>query len=411
MPRPLPESAAVDRSSHRPLLIAALALSGTLGATHLVGFSAFIPFIADDLGSSVPVVGQITTAVFLIGALSGIAIGPLADRYGHGRFQMLGTLIVIAGSLGTAIAPNLPALFAVRTVSAFSNGMLAAVTLAATATLFSGNERHRAMSWVVTGIAGGPVIGVPFLTTIASVAGWRGAFVALALAAAPVLILQYRIFPRPRPVAGADPFRLTSLIQPYQPLVRHRATMVLYTSHFLRAVAWIGILTYFSAFLDAQYGLDEREIGWATMVAGAGYFAGSMLARGRLAGYPLRPLYSLTTALMGCCLVATLVLPVHPAASTAFVAAAAVFGSLSFICQTTLLANTTPAGQGTTMSLNAAFFGIGSAAGGAVGGGLIALGGYDALAMGLAGFALLSSGLMAGSLRVAAPDPSIEPSR
>lgn len=411
MPRPLPESAAADRTSHRSLLIAALALSGTLGTTYHMGFSAFIPFIADDLGSSVPVVGQITTMVFLIGALSGIAIGPLADRYGHGRFQMLGTLLVIAGSLGTAIAPDLPVLFAVRTVSAFSTGMLAAVTTAATATLYTGSERHRAMSWVVTGIAGGPIVGIPFLALVASVAGWRAGFVSLALVAIPILILQYTLFPHPRRVAGAAPFRPVSLTLSYQPLVRHRPTMVLYGSHILRAVAWIGILTYFSAFLDASYGLDEREIGWATMVAGAGYFAGSMLARGRLAGYPLRPLYSLTTALMGCCLVASLMLPVHPAVSTAFVAAAAVFGSLSFICQTTLLANTTPAGQATTMSLNAAFFGVGSAAGGAVGGGLIALGGYNALALGLAGFALLSAGLMAGSLRVAVPDPSIEPSR
>lgn len=408
MSRPLPESAAEARTPHRNLLIAALALSGTLGTTYQIGFSAFIPFIADDLSSTVPVVGQITTAVFLVGALGGIAIGPLADRYGHGRFQMLGTLLVIVGSLGTAIAPNLPTLFAVRIVSAFSTGMLAAVTMAATATLFTGSERHRAMSWVVSGVAGGAVVGVPFLTTVASVAGWRGAFLALALAAVPVLILQHRMFPPPRAVASATPFRLSSLILSYQPLARHRPTMILYVSHLLRAVAWIGILTYFSAFLDAAYGLDESTVGWAMMIGGAGYFVGSMVARGRLAGYPLRPLYSLTTMLMGCGLVALLVLPIHPAISTAFLAAAAVFASLSFICQTTLLANTTPAGQATTMSLNAAFFGLGSAAGGAAGGGLIALGGYDALALGLAGFALLSAGLMAGSLRVAAPDPAIE---
>ena len=64
------------------IVVAALASTAFLGPLNSMALNAFLPFIADDLDTSVPVLGQITTMVFLLGALNGLLIGPLADRYG-----------------------------------------------------------------------------------------------------------------------------------------------------------------------------------------------------------------------------------------------------------------------------------------------------------------------------------------
>jgi predicted MFS family arabinose efflux permease len=56
-----------------------------------------------------------------------------------------------------------------------------------------------------------------------------------------------------------------------------------------------------------------------------------------------------------------------------------------------LLAVESPAQAGTTMALNASLLNAGAAAGAALGGALIALGGYGAMALGLPVFALAAA--------------------
>jgi DHA1 family inner membrane transport protein len=392
-------------------VIATLALSAMLSTTYVVGLSAFLPFIADEFDTSVPVLGQITTIVFLIGAAGGILIGPLADRHGQRRFQMCGAILVIVGALGTAAATGFGTLLIVRLATALSAGMLNAVTLAAAANLFGGDERRKALSWVISGVAGGPIVGVPFLTLVASVSNWRVAHVALALLAAVVLALQWSFLPAGQRGGDSAPFRISSLLAAYRPLVRSRPMLAIFTAHCARVIAWVGIMTYMAAFLSGKHGLSEGEIGWAVMITGLGYFTGSRLAGGRLGFLPLRPLYALTTALMGAAMLAALTLPIGPIGVIGIVTVAALFASASFVCQTTLLANETPAGRSTTMSLNSTFFNIGSAGGGAVGGGLIALSGYTALAVGLAGFSVVSALLVWRPRRQEETEPAIEPVR
>jgi predicted MFS family arabinose efflux permease len=55
---------------------------------------------------------------------------------------------------------------------------------------------------------------------------------------------------------------------------------------------------------------------------------------------------------------------------------------------TILLTTNTPTGAGTTMALSGSFFNPGAACGSAIGGALLALSGYEAVAMGLPVFAL-----------------------
>ena len=58
------------------------------------------------------------------------------------------------------------------------------------------------------------------------------------------------------------------------------------------------------------------------------------------------------------------------------------------VAMTTLLTTETPSGAGTTMTLSGSLFNLGAAGGSAIGGALLALSGYEALALGFPVFAL-----------------------
>ena len=68
----------------------ALCLGTFAGLLTFVAPAPFLPAMARDLRTSVPLLGQIVAAMLLLSALCGLVVGPLADRYGHRRVILLG---------------------------------------------------------------------------------------------------------------------------------------------------------------------------------------------------------------------------------------------------------------------------------------------------------------------------------
>jgi predicted MFS family arabinose efflux permease len=86
----------------------------------------------------------------------------------------------------------------------------------------------------------------------------------------------------------------------------------------------------------------------------------------------------------------TYVAPVGAIAAVLLLATGGFFGAIGWVVLNTMLANESNAGSGTTMSLNTAIFNLGSAAGGAVGGGLLLVGDYTSLGYGLPALAVIA---------------------
>lgn len=390
------ESAAV-RDDVRPfwLVVGTLGVVAALGALSAMAMNAFLPFISEDLGHSVPVLGQITTVAVLLGAGIGLIGGPLADRYGQRRFLIFGAVAVIVAAAGTALAMSVGVLFIARLATAFSSGFLGGTPVAMAAVLYSGPQRRKAVSGVFAGMAGGPVVGLPILTFIGSLTSWRGAFATLAVFGVATIWLLVLALPGAAKTGHPSPaFRMSEVLTAYLPLLGDRGMRTLYIASFLRSTCWMAILMYFGAFLRDQFGSGVGAIGLALMVAGGGFFLGSVAAGSWLKHVPLRPLYGFTSVTLAPIVIAVVAIPVNAAVSAALLTAAAVVASIGNICLTTLLAEETPAGITTTQGLNATVTKLATAAGSAIGGALIVVGGYATLGIGLAGLTVLSAALV-----------------
>ena len=81
--------------------------------------SAF-PAIAEEFGTSAPMV-QLTLTSFLIGLASGqLFIGQLSDRLGRRKPLLAGIVVCLAASLLCAISPSIEVLIALRFVQGFA---------------------------------------------------------------------------------------------------------------------------------------------------------------------------------------------------------------------------------------------------------------------------------------------------
>src|SRR5687768_1678843 len=145
-------------------LVAAITLGPMLGTLGALALAPFLPVIAAELGTTVPLLGQVPALMTLAAAGLGLLAGPLADQYGHRRLLLVGSAAVVAYGVGTALAGSYALLLLAGLLGAVSRAIVSPVSLAVAATRFSGQRGRRVQSLVVAGIAGSGIVGVPLLT-------------------------------------------------------------------------------------------------------------------------------------------------------------------------------------------------------------------------------------------------------
>ncbi len=263
-------------------------------------------------------------------------------------------------------------------------------SLAVAGTYFAGAEARRALGWATACMAGSAIVGVPVLTAVATLTGWRLAFIAAGGAVIGAVWLGAAWLPRDARVPEGR-LRSETLLAAYRPLLRHGPTLRLYGVAVLRAICWFGLLTYFGAFLAEELALSTGQVGLAYMLGGSGYFLGSVLSGGPLGVVPPRTLLVAGNVAMALLMGLAFSAILGPIGTVAMLPLAGFAGAFGWVAVAALLTADSPAGAGTTMTLHGSLFNLGAAAGGAIGGLLLALAGYGALAIGLPIFGLGSA--------------------
>jgi DHA1 family inner membrane transport protein len=370
------------------LALAALCVAAFFAAMNFFATSPFYADIADDLDTSVPLLGQLVTVMLLVSAALGLVVGPLADRYGIRELLILGMGAITLNLLGTSVAPSYQWLIPLAILGALGDALVFGLAFALASTLFAAESRRRAIGWTMASISVGPVVGVPLLTLIGGASGWRVAVGLAGLVAVAGTWMTVAALPvdRRRPDSR---LRLRDLLASYAPIRSHPPTMRLLAVAGLRAVWMLGLVTYIGAYLRDDLGLSTERVGLYYLVAGIGTTLGSLAGGSRFAAIRPRPTIAALN-LIGGALVAT-VLVSSASMALALLPLAATIGVMASVGITALLAVESPAEPGTTMVLNTSLLNLGAAVGAAVGGVLIAVGGYGAMAVGLPVFALAAA--------------------
>lgn len=173
-----PDPAAPSDGGLRTAFPATLLLAlAALAAVAPLATDAYLPAfgqMADDLGVSASSV-QLTMTTFLVGiALGQLGIGVLSDRFGRRPLLLWGSVLALAASICSALAPSLPFLLVAR----FFQGLGGAAGMVLGRAVISDRSRGitaaRALSVVmaIQGIA--PVVAPILGGVLVELIGWRG---------------------------------------------------------------------------------------------------------------------------------------------------------------------------------------------------------------------------------------------
>ena len=365
--------------------LAALSLTAFCGALNIVVLGPFLPAMALDLGVGVPLLGQAPALANLIAAGAGLLIGPLADRYGQRRTLALGLLALAVSSLGVALAPGYVILIAAVLIGAPGRSIAMPLVQAIAGTAFSERGRQRAVAWTQVGVGASVTLGMPLLTSVDSLFGWRVALLTFAGVALAVAGLARLALP-PIEAHAETPLRLGGILAAYVPLLRNRPTLGLIASTMIGNTAISSLLTYVGAYLVEVHGLTASEVGWAFSLSGAGLIVGGILGSRLAQRFPARSLAISLMLLRGAIMAAMLLVPADMWPSGGIIATA-LFGLIGLgdgvymVSVVLALTGESPAGRGTTMVANGSAVVFGNAIGSAIGGLLLALGGYALMAL------------------------------
>jgi MFS transporter, DHA1 family, inner membrane transport protein len=376
-------SISASRMDIKPLV--PLCLAAFAGFLNLFGMSPFFVDIADDLGTTVSLVGYSATGAMLMTAVAGAIVGPMVDRLGGVRWILVIGLIVAATSaIATAVATNYDALVVARLLAGVGGSITGGVTVGAAAMFYHGRERQRALAFVTASMAMAVVIGIFLMTTLAGPYGWRGAFLILGGVLVGVAVLNRLMLAEPdsREPDSASSGRVRMLIDAYRPIFGLRSLRRLLAASALHPAIMNGATAYMGALLITQHDLPTQYVGLVFSLVGATYFVGNLLA-GNLGNRPQHVTFSFGVLVMGLFWAGGYLVTVHPLVVAGMFGIATFAGGLAWVTLLGMVAERAPNNLGTAMVLTSSLLSVGAAGGIALGAGLLDIIGYHGIGIGL----------------------------
>ena len=117
------------------------------------------------------------TMLYMVGSITGAASGGyMRDQLGRRRGYLIAGVVVLVGTVGCAVPPDMASLLAARAIKGFGGGLLVAQSMALISELYDTRMRTRILAFVTTTWSVAALIGPALGGVFAEIGWWRGAF-------------------------------------------------------------------------------------------------------------------------------------------------------------------------------------------------------------------------------------------
>lgn len=269
MPEPSPATANYSRQKI-VLIILSLAIGGFGIGTGEFAIMGLMPNVALDFGITEPQVGHLISAYAL-----GVVVGaPVLAIFGAQLFRKHLLIALMAfyalGNFASAMAGSYETLMVSRFVAGLPHGAYFGVAALVAASLVPLNQRAKAVSFIMMGLALALLFGNPLATLLGQHLEWRYAFGFVAVIAAITTVLVFVFLPLNR-----DEVRHSSLSE----LRAFNSPQIWYPLA-IGAVGFAGMFCVFSYLAPTLLNVTQVEPIWipvALFVFGLGGFVGNIL--------------------------------------------------------------------------------------------------------------------------------------
>ncbi len=237
------------------------------GAAELIVGGVLKP-IADDLGVSIALAGQLITAFSLAFAMGTPFIVALTSRIGRKTLLIYSLAVFALGNLITFLSSELDMILISRAVVGLASGVFTVVAISSAAKLAVPSQVGGAVGTVVLGVSVSMVIGIPLGIALADWWSWRVIFAGLAVLAMSVMLLIVKFFPA---VDGDDriPFARQFAV------LKSPALATGFVFSFFFSMSSSTMNSYVTPYLQSIVRLNTAELGYMMLALGVFSVIGS----------------------------------------------------------------------------------------------------------------------------------------
>lgn len=365
------------------LKIAVLALACFATSISEFAIVGIIDVVAASLNVPVSMAGQLLTAFALSGSI-GVPLAVMALSQLNRRDVMTVALVLVAaGSLLCSLASGFGLLVASRVLMAIGSGIFAVSSFAVAPELAEPGHEARAVSTVTLGFNGALVLGLPIGRFFTAVLPWTAVFWFVGAASA-LLIPAVRSFVPAEKTAAPLPLK--------RQLGYLRRPRVLFTFGItlLWTAGYATLYSYITPYLQETTSLAAAALSAVLLVYGIATLVGNRLGGWMCDRYGVRRTILVGIALQGGMLVALFATSGPDWLVVACVAAWGLFAWIPSPVINLAVVQAAPEASDVMLSLNNSATQLAYAAGGAIGGAIVAMGSAHNLA--IAALALVALG-------------------
>jgi predicted MFS family arabinose efflux permease len=354
------------------LIVWLMALTTFAYVSLSISLSPLLTSISETFGVSESAAGQLATIQGIVGTISALVSAPWMSRFPRRTWLRAELVLLSTGVVLSALAPSFAVMIVARVIVGIGAGALVANCFtAASEVVRDPRRRGRAVGIVASGTTVATMVGVPAVAWLNSIVGWR---LAIGCVLIPMLasLLGTSLLPAGR--AGTDEERGEAIdSRSLRRILRgDRSTLVLIIVGGLVFVAYIGWITYYSAYVENDFSGSARLIGLLFLVGGVFELVGNFAAPAIAHRAPVRWVTVIGTVGIALALVGSGVAFRSVAGLFVGIALLHLATSFAYVGINTLLLQRPEAVRGTVMALSSGAIGFGGAMGALVGGVVLA---------------------------------------
>jgi MFS transporter, DHA1 family, inner membrane transport protein len=361
------------RQTSPTVLLILLCAAVFLPAVTVLMLGPLLVALAHEFQTSIALVGQLVSATAITWGGTAPLAGPVSDAYGRRRMLLTGLLLMAVGLLGSTFAWHYGSLLACRLLTGVGAALVPPNSVAALADIFPPTGRGKAMGWLLSASGVGAAVGVPLVVLLLGTGGWRLPFAVLGTASLGMGLLFWRWFPRQQPQAR----QALAFFAHYREVGAHAMFWYVLIANALQQMAAFGMFSYLAAYLMQTYHMPAGDTALPLALAGIGVILGGFVG-GRVADQRDRLVW-FTMSCLGSGLLAALVFTVRvsPWATVVLALGVAGLSRISSGVTPILLLEWAGKSRSTATGLFAVSNQMGVFGGAALGGLMLALGGFS----------------------------------
>lgn len=236
--------------------------------------TSIAPFLLDlarELRTDLAALGTLVAFSSVSWGVASLAAGAASDRVGRRPVLVLGLLVMSGSRIGLGLSASYGAAAVWQAMGGVGGGIFTGTVFATVSDQVASAQRGRALGGVITGQSLALVLGVPLVTLVGSLGGWRGA---LLVQGATLLLSALAVFgvvpaaARSGPREGTAAPSLVSVLRP-------RLLTLLGASTMERA-CFAGVSVYLPTYLVVSYGISLAMLAPVLGLVALGNLVGSV---------------------------------------------------------------------------------------------------------------------------------------